>query len=102
MSVLVNFAMFPTDKGASVSSYVARIEKAIRGCGFPSQLTPMSTIVETETLAEALSVIQAAHDAVSDSCDRLYISATVDVRKGKRDRMKAKIESVERKIEGLE
>lgn len=102
MSVLVNFAIFPTDKGVSVSPYVARIEKAIRDAGFPSQLTPMSTIVETETLAEALSVIQVAHDAIADQCDRLYISATIDVRKGKSNRMKSKIESVERKIEGLQ
>lgn len=101
MSVLVNFAMFPTDKGDSVSPYVARIEKAIRDCGFPSQLTPMSTIVETETLAEALSVIQAAHDAIADDCNRMYISATIDERRGKSNRMKSKIESVERKIEGL-
>lgn len=101
MSVLVNFAMFPTDKGASVSPYVAQIEKAIRGCGFPSQLTPMSTIVETDTLAEALSVIQAAQDAIAEQCDRIYISATIDVRKGKRNRMKEKIDSVESKITGL-
>lgn len=102
MSVLVNFAMFPTDKGASVSPYVAQIEKAIRDCGFPSQLTPMSTVVETETLAEALSVIQAAHDAIASQCDRLYISATIDVRKGKNNRMQTKIESVESKIVGLQ
>ena len=34
MSVLVNFAIFPTDKGTSISPYVARVERAIRALGF--------------------------------------------------------------------
>ena len=101
MSVLVNFAMFPTDRGASVSSYVAKIERAIVACGFPSQLTPMSTIVETDTMQQALSVIQAAYDAIAGECGRIYMTASIEAREGEGDRMKGKVESVMRKMEEL-
>ena len=45
MSVIMNFAMFPTDKGISVSPYVAKIVECIRTKGFIAQLTSMGTIV---------------------------------------------------------
>ena len=52
MSVLIEFAMFPTDKGESVSAYVGRIIKMI-DAGYNSyKLTSMGTIVEVETLDE--------------------------------------------------
>ena len=101
MSVLVNFAMFPTDKGGSVSTYVAKIEMAIIACGFPSQLTPMRTIVETDTMQQALSVIQAAYDAIAGECGRIYMTVSIDARGGKGNRMKGKVESVMRKMEAL-
>ncbi len=97
MSVLVNFSLFPTDKGSSVSAYVARIEKAIRDCGFPSQLGPMSTVVETETLAEALSVMERAYEAIKD-CSRAYMSANFDIRPGHSGRLQAKVAKVEQLI----
>ena len=101
MSVLVNFAMFPTDRGGSVSTYVAKIERAIVACGFSSQLTPMSTIVETDTMQQALSVIQAAYDAIAGEGGRIYMTASIDARGGKGNRMKGKVESVMRKMEEL-
>ena len=53
MSVLMNFAMFPTDKGSSVSPYVSKITALIRSKGYKSQLSSMGTIVETDTLPQA-------------------------------------------------
>jgi hypothetical protein len=41
MSVILEFAMFPTDKGSSVSEYVSRILKVVDQAGLPYQLTPM-------------------------------------------------------------
>ena len=60
MSVLLEFAMFPTDQGESVSAYVSRVIEMIRETGIPYQLTPMGTILETETLEQALAVVQQA------------------------------------------
>ena len=50
MSVLIEFAMFPTDKGESVSQYVSQVIKMIRESGFPYQLTAMGTIFETQEM----------------------------------------------------
>ena len=98
MSVLLEFSMFPTDKGASVSPYVAKLEKAIRMTGHCSQLTAMGTIVETPTLQEALEVIAAAYAAIeADS----QIAANFDIRQGPLGRIKAKVASVEDKIKHL-
>lgn len=99
MSVLVNFAMFPTDKGTSISPYVARIELAIRELGYPSQLGPMSTVVETSTMREALMVLERAYEVLGDDCARVYVSATFDIRRGCENRMEAKVRSVEEKMQ---
>jgi len=47
MSVLIEFSIFPTDKGESKSKYVARVIKMIKESGVTYQFTPMSTIIET-------------------------------------------------------
>ncbi len=61
MSVLLEFAMFPTSgecrDGASVSHQVAKIIDMIDQSGLPYQLTPMGTIVETESVKDALRVV---------------------------------------------
>ena len=101
MSVLVNFSMFPTDKTGSMSPYVAKIEQAIRRMGFPSQVGSMSTVVETPTLREAFSVIEAAYAAL-EGCTRGDINGTVDVGTDRDNRMAAKVASVEEKIAQLD
>ncbi|HAQ64289.1 MAG TPA: hypothetical protein DCR43_00285 [Bacteroidales bacterium] len=98
MSVIVQFAMFPTDKGASVSLYVSRILGMIRREGFIHQLTPMATIVETETLGEALEMINKAYRLLEPDCGRVYLSANFDIKKSPMGRMEQKVKSVEEKI----
>ncbi len=98
MSVLVEFAMFPTDKGESVSTYVARIIKMIDESGIPYKLTPMGTVFETETMGEALKVIEKAYSLLEPDCNRVYSVVKFDIRKGKGNRLVQKIKSVESKI----
>jgi uncharacterized protein (TIGR00106 family) len=98
MSVLLEFAMFPTDKGERVSSYVSRIIKMIKESGVSYQLTPMGTIIETETMQEALAIVQKAYDILQDS-DRVYSAITFDIQNNKPfGRIDGKIKSVESKI----
>lgn len=98
MSVLIEFAMFPTDKGDSVSAYVSRIVKMI-DAGYTSyKLTPMGTIVELETLAEALNIVNMAYGELEHDCNRVYSTIKLDIRKGSGGRITQKIESVEKKI----
>ena len=95
MSVLLEFAMFPTDKGESVSPYVSKVIKMIRESGITYQLTPMGTIIETETMTEALTFVQQSYDILEPDCDRVYSSLKFDIRKGKSQRLTQKIRSVE-------
>lgn len=99
MSVLLNFSIFPTDKGGSgLSVYVARVERAIRALGHVVELGPMSTVVETPGMDEALEVIRAAHAALAADCERIYLSVNMDIRRGGMGRMHSKVASVERHL----
>jgi len=101
MSVLLEFAMFPTSdncrEGSSVSKHVSKIIGAIDKSGVSYKLTPMGTVVETDTMREALDIIELAYEQVSD-CDRVYSSLKFDIRKGKKDRLTTKIDSVEKNL----
>ncbi len=98
MSVLLNFAMFPTDKGDSVSQYVSRVIKMIDQSGISYKLNSMGTTIETDTMQEALDIIGKAHDILITDSDRIYCTITMDIRKGKGNRLTQKIESVEKRI----
>lgn len=98
MSILLEFAMFPTDKGDSVSEYVSRVIKMIDDSGADYQLTPMGTIIETEEMSSALEFIQKAYDMLSPESKRIYSTVSFDIREGKSGRLKQKIQSVENKI----
>jgi len=102
MSVLLEFAMFPTSadgrEGAGVSVSVSKIIDMIDRSGVAYQLTPMGTIIETDTIREALDIIERAYEALGD-CERVYSSLKFDIRKGKKNRLKTKIESVEKRLD---
>lgn len=98
MSVLLEFAMFPTDKGDSISEFVSKIVLMIKKQGVAYKLTAMGTIVETETLAEALQIIQNAYNVLEPYSERVYTSANFDIRKGKSNRLEQKVKSIESKI----
>ncbi|MEJ2529049.1 MAG: MTH1187 family thiamine-binding protein [Gammaproteobacteria bacterium] len=99
MSVLLEFAMFPTDKGESVSPYVSQVIKLIRDSGTTYQLTPMGTIIETDDLLHALGLVQAAYNVLEQAgCNRVYSSLKFDIRKGKENRLQGKLNSVREKI----
>lgn len=98
MSVMLEFAMFPTDKGDSVSQYVSRIIDAIDKSGVSYKLTPMGTIIEVESLEEALAIIGKSYALLEPDCARIYSSLKLDIRKGKSGRLEQKIGSIEKKI----
>lgn len=101
MSVLMEFAMFPTDKGGSVSEYVSKVIDMIRRDVPSYKLTAMGTIIEVETFGEALEILNKAHDILDPVSERIYSTVKFDIRKGKENRMDGKIKSVEDKIGGI-
>ena len=98
MSFLVEFSMFPTDKGESVSPYVSRIIKMIDESGIPYKLTPMGTVFETNTMEEALEIINKAYRQLEPDCNRIYTVIKMDIRKNAQNRIEGKVRSVEAKL----
>jgi uncharacterized protein (TIGR00106 family) len=99
MSVLMNFAMFPTDKGTSVSEYVSKIIAMIRDSGFEYKLSAMGTVVETETMEQSLEILNKAYKILQPHSTRVYSVVNFDIQTNKNTgRIKGKIESIENKI----
>jgi len=98
MSVLLNFAMFPTDKGDSVSQYVSKIINHLKESGVSYRLNPMGTTIETETMEQALKLVQESYDILEPVSNRIYCSINIDAQKNKGERMTGKIASIESKI----
>ena len=98
MSVLVEFAIFPTDKGESKSSFVARVLDIVDKSGLDYIFTPMGTIIEGDTLSEVLKVVEDAYLELGVDCSRIYSVIKIDYRKGPIGRLKKKVSSVEEKL----
>lgn len=99
MSVLLDLSIFPVGQGASVSEAVAQVIAMIRESGHPYRLTPMSTIIETGEVGEALALVERAHALLAArGCERVYATARLDIRPGLDDRMSGKIEAVRQRI----
>jgi uncharacterized protein (TIGR00106 family) len=90
--------MFPTEQTQSKSAFVARVLDIVDRSGLPYQLTPMGTIIEGETVAEVLAVIDEAYRELQQDCGRVYSSIKIDWRKGAVARLHNKISSVEQKL----
>jgi len=95
MSVLVEFAMFPTEKTQSKSAFVARVLDIVDQSGLPYQLTPMGTIIEAENVGEIFAVIEAAYAQLQEDCSRIYSTIKIDYRTGPIGRIDQKVKSVE-------
>ena len=97
MSVLIHFSLFPTDKGTSVSPYVAKSLRIIRESGLPYKLGPMSTAVEGEW-DEVMAVVESCFKELRKDCSRIYMTLQMDYREGAVNRIEGKIKSVEEKL----
>lgn len=103
MSVLLEFSIFPTTEGESLGRYVSRVIAMIRDSGVSYKLTAMGTIIETDTVAEALALVEKAHATLeAEGCNRIYASMKMDVRKGGGNRLESKIDSVRSQIGDIE
>jgi uncharacterized protein (TIGR00106 family) len=97
MSVIVEFSIFPMDKGESLSPYVARALKLIQDSGLPHELNPMGTCVEGEW-KDVMSLVDRCFQELQKDCNRINLSLKADYRKGPGGRLKTKIESVRAKL----
>lgn len=98
MSVLMEYSMFPLEGEGSKSAYVAKIIKLVQNSGYPYKLTPMSTIVETETMNEALKLLEYSYVQLEE-CERVYVCVKFDIRQNREDGMHQKIASIQEKLD---
>ena len=94
----MEFAMFPTDKGESVSEYVSKVIKMISESGYEYQLTAMGTIIETETFDQALEILSKSHSILEPVSNRISSNVKFDIQKKKKNRISGKIKSIVDKI----
>ncbi len=94
MSVIVNFAMFPMDKGVSMSEYVSLLLEPLDASGVNYQLGSMGTTFEAQDMVEAMQIVTSAHEALANVSDRIYCTMTIDSRKGSSLRMQGKVDKV--------
>lgn len=103
MSVLLEFSMFPLDRGESLSAHVSRIIEHIRDSGVAYRLTAMGTIIETAQLNEALTLVARCNELLQQQgSKRIYATVKLDIREGPIGRLQEKITSVERQIGQVE
>jgi uncharacterized protein (TIGR00106 family) len=98
MSVLVEFAMFPTDSTESKSKFVAKVLDIVDRSGLSYQLTPMGTIIEADSVGEVFAVIERAYEILGEDSNRIYSTIKIDSRKGIVGRLGKKVGSVEEKL----
>ena len=98
MSVLIDFSIFPLDKGASLSPYVARAVKIIEDSGLPHKFGPMGTSVEGEW-DQVMGVLGECFEDLRKDCDRISMNIKFDYRKGPGGRIEGKMTSVKKRLE---
>jgi len=94
--VLLEFSMFPTDKGASVSEYVKRSLEIIDDSGLPYKLGPMGTCLEGEW-DEVMAVVSRCFERMREDSDRIAVNLKVDYRAGESGRLDSKVATVKAK-----
>lgn len=95
--VLLDFSLFPLDKGVSLSSYVARSLDIVDRSGLDYRCHSMGTTVEGG-IEEALQVVRQCFEAMAVDCERIECSIKIDYRKGRTGRLDGKVASVEQKL----
>ncbi|MBT3010678.1 MAG: MTH1187 family thiamine-binding protein [Candidatus Thiodiazotropha sp. (ex Lucina aurantia)] len=99
MSVLLEFSIFPLDKGVSVSEEVSRVIEMIDSTGTEYQLTAMGTLIETPNITEALAIVeQAALIIHGAGCQRVYAAIKIDSRPAREHGLQGKIESIQKRL----
>lgn len=95
--VLLEFSMFPLDKGRSLSPYVARSLDIIDRSGLDYRCHAMGTILEGE-FDQVLDVVKRCFQAMAGDCERIECVLKFDYCKGRQDMLTAKVASVEQKL----
>ena len=97
--MLVAFSVTPIGTGEAVGEAVAEAVRVVRESGLPNRTDAMFTTIEGEW-DEVMAVVKGAVDAVAAQAPRVSLVLKADVRPGVTGALTAKVETVERYLQG--
>ncbi|AQA03534.1 hypothetical protein BVC93_15190 [Mycobacterium sp. MS1601] len=99
--MLIAFSISPTggDDTGGVSAAVAEAVRVVRASGLPNETNAMFTNIEGEW-DEVMAVVKQAVDAVAAVSPRVSLVLKADIRPGFTGQLTAKVERLERQLEG--
>ncbi|MBM4144692.1 MAG: MTH1187 family thiamine-binding protein [Nitrospira sp.] len=95
--MLTEFSIIPIGIGSSIGDQIAEVLKIVDASGLPYRINPMGTVVEGEW-DDIMKLIKKCHETVLKTGERVITTISIDDRKGKPNRIKEKIKSIERRI----
>ncbi len=97
--MLVAFSVTPIGTGEAVGEAVAEAVRVVRDSGLPNRTDAMFTTIEGEW-DEVMAVVKRAVDVVAAQAPRVSLVLKADVRPGVTGALTAKVETVERYLQG--
>ena len=97
--MLVAFSVTPIGTGEAVGEAVAEAVRVVRDSGLPNRTDAMFTTIEGDW-DEVMAVVKRAVDAVAARAPRVSVVLKADVRAGVTGALTAKVETVERYLQG--
>lgn len=95
--MLAEFSIVPIGTGSSIGDRLAEVLRIVDGSGLPYKVNPMGTVVEGEW-EEVMRLIRKCHRAVMQRGERALTTISIDDRKGRPERIEAKVRSVEKRL----
>jgi len=95
--MLAEFAVIPIGSGSSIGDQLAAALRIVDESGMPYKVNPMGTVVEGEW-DDIMSLIKKCREEIMKNEERVLISITIDDRKGKPNRIKEKVASIEKRL----
>ena len=97
--MLVAFSVTPIGTGEAVGEAVAEAVRVVRDSGLPNRTDAMFTTIEGDW-DEVMAVVKRAVDAVAAQAPRVSVVLKADIRPGVTGALTAKVETVERYLQG--
>ncbi len=95
--MLIQFSIFPTGGGDSISGEVSKVIDIIDNSGLTYKTSSMSTVIEGEW-DQIMPVLNKCRLKLKENSSRVYMVLTMDDREGAKNRIDGKIESIEKKL----
>ena len=97
--MLVAFSVTPIGTGEAVGEVVAEAVRVVRDSGLPNRTDAMFTSLEGDW-DETMDVVKRAVEAVAARAPRVSVVLKADIRPGVTGALTAKVETVERYLNG--